>query len=247
MSAMDTANTVRSLEDLAGTANREHAAAEDAARTWLEHAVAAGSALLEARSRVEPGGWARWVEDNIEFSYTTIREYMRVAKHPEQAQGASEKTRRGVLSHISSLPAASSGVWRSTEEDRQYAAERVSEGASLRTVAEEIGVTSDTINSWVNPEVRKRRAERHRKRQLRRRREQAALQEKEEREARDAAAKRAGGAASHAYAHTRKTLTHLMAAVEEASNREAEAAYREALSLAQKVEDEIHRGNGVHA
>jgi len=58
----------------------EHARAQDAARSAVEHARSAGMLLTEAKLQVAHGEWAGWVRDRLPFSLRTAQTYMRVAR-----------------------------------------------------------------------------------------------------------------------------------------------------------------------
>ena len=51
---------VRPLEELGRIIVERHAAAELALAAWLDHAVAIGRALMEARPQVPFGTWQAW-------------------------------------------------------------------------------------------------------------------------------------------------------------------------------------------
>jgi len=59
---------------------RELAATEESARSWLEHAIAGGEALLQARELVGPEDWPRWMEENLDYGPAKVEFYMRVAR-----------------------------------------------------------------------------------------------------------------------------------------------------------------------
>jgi hypothetical protein len=68
-----------SLPTLADRANMEHHAAEDSARSALDHARNAGVLLLAAKDRVEHGDWESWLRVNFRGSQRTAQVYMRIA------------------------------------------------------------------------------------------------------------------------------------------------------------------------
>lgn len=69
-------NEVVTLTDLAARIRVEH----EAVGKGLQHAVAAGVLLVEAKSRTAHGEWCAWLEVNCEMSERTARAYMRVAR-----------------------------------------------------------------------------------------------------------------------------------------------------------------------
>jgi hypothetical protein len=70
------------LAELANVVAAEHRHAEAAARKALEHALAAGDALLEAKSAVEHGQWSAWLAANVpDVSARTAQLYMKLARN----------------------------------------------------------------------------------------------------------------------------------------------------------------------
>lgn len=67
------------LAEAARIANEEHLSAERAINDSLEHARAAGEALLSAKRLLSHGDWTPWVEKNFAASVRTARVYMRIA------------------------------------------------------------------------------------------------------------------------------------------------------------------------
>jgi hypothetical protein len=68
------------LASLAATVRAEHAAAGRALRTSLDHAMAAGDALIAARNLVPALGWTLFVIRDVGMSERTARDYVRLAK-----------------------------------------------------------------------------------------------------------------------------------------------------------------------
>ena len=68
------------LGELAATANRRHALAEQAARAMALHGYYAGEALLTVKARLPHGQLGPWVEANCDFSERTARRYMWLAR-----------------------------------------------------------------------------------------------------------------------------------------------------------------------
>lgn len=68
------------LPELAGEIRREVKAAENAWRDAVGHAIRAGELLIEAKSKVEHGGWLPWLRENFPGGETTARNYMRLAR-----------------------------------------------------------------------------------------------------------------------------------------------------------------------
>lgn len=74
------------LPALAERFRHEHAACEAAGRQTIEHAIAAGNILIEAKSVVGHGNWLPWLRDNCHVSERTAQQYMRVARNQDQLQ-----------------------------------------------------------------------------------------------------------------------------------------------------------------
>jgi hypothetical protein len=69
-----------SLADLAARIRKEHEAASIAMRRTVEHAMAAGDLLLEAKTQLKHGQWLPWLKGNCALSDRTARLYMSLAK-----------------------------------------------------------------------------------------------------------------------------------------------------------------------
>jgi hypothetical protein len=78
-----TANLVK-LSTLASRINKEHALAEQHAKTALEHVRNAGTLLLEAKGLCKHGEWLTWLEANFDSTRQTAANYMRLAERWEE-------------------------------------------------------------------------------------------------------------------------------------------------------------------
>ena len=72
-----------SLPELAARIRAEHEATGDALKSSVEHGIAAGELLIEAKAKVQHGQWLPWLRDNCEMSERTAQLYMRLAKNRE--------------------------------------------------------------------------------------------------------------------------------------------------------------------
>jgi hypothetical protein len=72
--------TSNSLADLAGRIKAEHEAAGAAMKKGLQHGIAAGSLLIEAKDQVPRGQWLPWLKEHCAISERTAQAYMRVAR-----------------------------------------------------------------------------------------------------------------------------------------------------------------------
>jgi hypothetical protein len=89
------------LSTLAGRINKEHALAEEHAKTAVKHARNAGAMLLESKALCEHGTWAAWLESNFKGSDRTAQRYMRISERwPEleaKTTRVSDLSLRGAL------------------------------------------------------------------------------------------------------------------------------------------------------
>ncbi len=72
------------LQQLGERANQGHDRAVASAHLAVEHALAAGQALLAAKKHCQPGMWCAWLADNFRGSKRTAQSYMRLAFHLPQ-------------------------------------------------------------------------------------------------------------------------------------------------------------------
>jgi hypothetical protein len=70
-----------SLTDLAARIQAEHEACESALKRGLEHAVAAGKLLIEAKAQLKHGQWLPWLRDHCRIPERTARRYMEIAPY----------------------------------------------------------------------------------------------------------------------------------------------------------------------
>jgi hypothetical protein len=103
------------VEPLAERINAEHRACKIAAASalghmeaFLEHALAAGELLREARAQVPYGDWEDWLGANFEGSVRRAQEYMQVASNravleEAKARGSAFSSIEGALRLIRSL------------------------------------------------------------------------------------------------------------------------------------------------
>jgi hypothetical protein len=70
-----------SLDQLATDINKAHAGVLEAFQRGAAYARQAGLMLIEARKLVEPHGWLKWLEANVEASPRTCQRYVRIAEN----------------------------------------------------------------------------------------------------------------------------------------------------------------------
>ena len=69
------------LAELAAAITGAHRSVLGAGRQMIEHAIACGEALHEARALVPRGEWLAWMADNVAVSVWTAHRYMRLATY----------------------------------------------------------------------------------------------------------------------------------------------------------------------
>jgi hypothetical protein len=89
-----------SLTDLAARIRSEHDAATGAMRRTLEHAMAAGDLLLEAKAQLKHGQWGPWLAEHCGVPYSTSALYMKLARRRaeiEQISNVRDLSLRGAV------------------------------------------------------------------------------------------------------------------------------------------------------
>jgi N6-adenosine-specific RNA methylase IME4 len=66
--------------EIADAINKQHAAAQETARTALEHARRCGELLIQAKATQAHGGWRRWLAEHTTVSERMGQNYMRLAR-----------------------------------------------------------------------------------------------------------------------------------------------------------------------
>jgi Protein of unknown function (DUF3102) len=74
-------STSNRLAVLAACIQQEHAACRSCLQRGLEHAVAAGKLLIEAKEQIPHGQWLRWLSDHVHIPERTAQRYMVVAPY----------------------------------------------------------------------------------------------------------------------------------------------------------------------
>ena len=92
-----------SLADLAARIHQQHDAASNALKSAVDHAIAAGELLLQAKEQLKHGTWLPWLQANCEIPERTVQAYMRLARRPIQKRnGVADLFLREALSAIRS-------------------------------------------------------------------------------------------------------------------------------------------------
>jgi hypothetical protein len=81
------------LPELAAQIKAEHKACAEALQTALQHAVAAGKMLIEAKAQLPHGQWLPWLRDQCSLSERKAQRYMRIAPHVCKSDTLSDLTR----------------------------------------------------------------------------------------------------------------------------------------------------------
>ncbi len=234
----------RSLEELTEIIHAEHDRVEfeigrlrDVFNGACAHAIIAGEALLQAK-RLVPGGWREWCAANVRFTKGTISTYMRLAQYRVQVEewvasggNGSINGARGVISELPNLPR----WYMHTVQMQEEAKRRKREGESIRSIANDLGVTWITVREWTDPAYRKRRQAKKDEQRRRREAERKALRQQE----RERRARKLGGAAAEAYANVRKALAATDRAMDEAAEPDTRENLRLALTSLHRAEDRL--------
>jgi Protein of unknown function (DUF3102) len=91
------------VPDLAQAIEREHQAAIGSARSAIEHAVACGRLLIQAKDTVPHGGWLDWIDHNVTIGRRQAQKYMRLAEHPDALSNAKSNALLTIDSAISTI------------------------------------------------------------------------------------------------------------------------------------------------
>ena len=81
-----------SLGDLTDRINEEHRACRESVESALDHALAAGDLLIEAKALCCHGEWQDWLKNNFEGSDTLARSYMRIARNREVVESKRQRS-----------------------------------------------------------------------------------------------------------------------------------------------------------
>lgn len=88
------------LQNLAEHIQAEHDFAQACANQAVQHAIACGLALQEAREQVPHGGWLPWLKENVRFSERMARNYLNLAANRQRV--ADLNSVREALAYLSS-------------------------------------------------------------------------------------------------------------------------------------------------
>lgn len=257
----------RPLSELAEIANHRHTATVESARATLNHAIAAGEAILAAHEQVGRGkgtGWTDWVAENLSCTLDMSRRYERLAFYRDEVEQALENGflapgRNGGLvmasvRYLAGLPAvggAANGVRypQSTIDEARFLVEA---GMTNPEAADELGVSAETVRGWTR-DIESltvkgpMSADQRQKRELAKRAARRARLARKalRRQEREQAVKRHGGNVSEAYSMIRRLSQVLDRAVEDQTDTEFRSALTRAMAKCNSLEDEIVRAVGL--
>ncbi len=129
-----------SLADLAARIRVEHEAASLSLKQSVEHAMAAGALLIEAKAQFKHGQWLPWLRDRCAMSERTAQLYMRVAKNGDAIEANAQRVADLTLNEAAALLALTSDLRKILEFAKRL--ENVTDPEELVEicVAEGIGV-----------------------------------------------------------------------------------------------------------
>jgi predicted transcriptional regulator len=243
VTALARPDTAPSLEDLVATVNREHALVGQSARAVLDHAMAAGDALLAIKERhIGHGEWRTWVEANVDVHWTTANDYMRVAYFRERLEELGATQLKEALTLLLGLrrgdsPPGRAGLPGLADEARELRAN----GLSDSIIAERLGVSNSAVYKWTRPERVRQYAEKARreKEQLRE------LREREQQVKVARAVRKKGGAIADLYALSERMQDVLGEAHRECEDQEARRELALAGQCYRQMRDHVVRALGV--
>lgn len=213
----------------------------------LSHAMRVGDILLAAQSKVEQGGWTRWLSTLTSISPAAAAQYMRIAAHRDIVE--QWRASGDVIKSSHALQALREGgygresTWHGTPS--RFSELEAAEMRSLRTsgatwdeIGEQFGCDGTTARIVVDPAARDRKRKQVKASAQRRAAAAKALAEKEKRNERNTLARNAGGIIEKAYTETRRLAATLDKALASADPPQR-SAVRDALAMVHKAEDAI--------
>lgn len=219
------------LKELVEQANHEHHLVEVALGQALDHVIAAGKALSNARdNHVAFKGWEAWVEKNFDGGHTVASYYMRLYEHRDLVQGLPNVTQ--AMKRLRGMPALRRPGYRGySEEIREEARALAGAGMSRAEIGRVLGVSHATVTNWIDPAALIRHRERVRKQSAARREEQRRRKLEAAERAAEREAKRVGGALAKSYSLVHKLEAPLALAYRDATDPEVKQLLDEAIKF----------------
>jgi predicted transcriptional regulator len=235
------------LQELAAAANREHEEGCRAARGALVHWLNAGEALLAAKKRIGWGEWTDWLVANFDGPPSMAKYYVRIATYRPQIESAGITSVEQARLYVRGLPPITRNHTGQGygEEYRAQAAALREAGASFREIGRLLGVSSTTVQKWLDPKLEQRQKKRSAEWRIRKRREAEAKREAERQGRIKRAVRKAGAATAEAWAMAERFQDVLAQAQDEAQDHEAREALARAGVHYRRMRDEIVRALGV--
>jgi hypothetical protein len=99
-----------SLPELAARIRAEHEATAVAMQRGVEHAMAAGDLLIEAKAQLKHGQWLPWLAEHCAMSERSAQLYMRIAKNRKAIEANTQQFADLNLNQVAALLMLSSDV-----------------------------------------------------------------------------------------------------------------------------------------
>jgi len=219
------------LDELRERANQEHHLVEEALGQALDHVIAAGGFLTEARqNHFEFKGWEAWAEENFDGGHTVASYYMRIYEHRDLVQGLPNVTQ--AMTRLRGMPALRRPGYRGyAPEVREEARALAGAGMSKADISRALGVSPSTLTNWLDTDALKRHRARVRAYSAERRAEKARAKKEAADRAAAREAKRIGGALGESYSLVHKLEAPLAKAYREATDPEVKKLLDEAVKF----------------
>jgi hypothetical protein len=232
----------RTLDDLANTINSEHELAYQSALDMLSHAINAGDALIEVRTRINEGDWIKWIKNNLTVSYGVAQRYIKIATYKNLLLDAENRPQsiNAATSYlrdigVASLPLNKTGRKPSFSVEEARRLRKL--GMNFTQIGEVLGVSDVAVWRQLTPGAK----EQTMRYTAKSRKQRTAERRAKEREDLAKAVAAKGGEIANAYALLRKTAIALDKAMTDTDDIETRKTLRDALSFTHRAEDAIVR------
>ena len=210
------------LDRLADTIRAEIGLIDQASQSWVEHAILAGEALIQAQAQVALYDWGRWLEANVPgLALKYAGQFMRAAFNKSAVLSSGARTSLDFKELLPALPYRPVRKrTRATPELLRHIKERRNAGLSWNALGRELDLAPNTVRAYVDAEYRKRNeasTARGRKACMRRKRAAELALERQER---DQLAAQRGGDISVVYASLRKSALLLDRLIRQAESED---------------------------
>lgn len=241
------------LDELGGTAAREHGLVVQAGTAMIEHAIRAGEALLAARDQYcgpllqdrslsQNQVWMAWLAENFPGARNTASGYMRVASHQDAIRSALRDPTLGeALRYIRGLQPSLGGVRVTPQEVIDEARRLRGQGLAFTEIAPLLGISAATVRRHLDPAARRRYCETNRRKKQRERMAAKVAA----RATRDRAVREKGGTLAESYSRLRRTEQEVDSARFAATNREIRVTLNAVLTSLHEAEDHLVRALGI--